>query len=143
MTSGSSFGNGISPPAADNISRVLVADELNRDLQWSEGSYRGFFTLTVDTEKVNATYWAMRNTSAYLQFSIYVVHKYAIVGFANLDAFPSAQFIVQKGESCSLVKSFSRSKPTRLGANKLQRPVAGGKVLAGVLQASVVANKTS
>ncbi|KIP09476.1 hypothetical protein PHLGIDRAFT_67463 [Phlebiopsis gigantea 11061_1 CR5-6] len=108
VTSGSSFGNGIAPPAADNISRVIVAAELNRDLQWSEGSYRGFFTLTIDTEKVNATYWAMRNTS-----------------FANLDAFPSAQFIVEKG------------------ANKLKRPVAGGQVMAGVLQSSVVPSKTT
>ena len=63
VTSGSPFGNGIGPAAADNISRILVADPLNEDLQWSEASFRGFFTLTIDTEKVNATYWAMSNTS--------------------------------------------------------------------------------
>lgn len=64
MSSGSSFGNHILPEAADNVSRTLVSKTLNADLQWSEGSYRGFFTLTIDTNKVNATFWAMRNTSA-------------------------------------------------------------------------------
>ncbi|EKM55492.1 uncharacterized protein PHACADRAFT_143901 [Phanerochaete carnosa HHB-10118-sp] len=105
VTSSSPFGNGITPAAADNLSRILVADPLNRDLQWSEASYRGFFTLTIDTEKINATYWAMSNTS-----------------FANLDGFPSAEFIVQKG------------------SNKIARPVASGSVKAGVLKASVPAN---
>lgn len=59
VTSGSSFGSGISPQAADVISKTLTA--VNADLQWSEGSYRGFFTLTIDTEHLNATYYAMRN----------------------------------------------------------------------------------
>ncbi|GJE95207.1 alkaline phosphatase D family protein [Phanerochaete sordida] len=108
VSSGSAFGNGISPANANKISDVLVAAPLNRDLQWSEASFRGFFTLTLDTEKANATYWAMSNTS-----------------FANLDGFPSAQFIVQKD------------------ANKLQRPVAGGVVRAGVLKSSVNATNTT
>ncbi|KAI0810902.1 PhoD-like phosphatase-domain-containing protein [Irpex lacteus] len=100
VTSGSAFGNHIAPQAADVISNTIVADPLNADLQWSEGSYRGFFTLTLNTTHANATYWAMRNTSS-----------------ANLDAFASATFIVKSG------------------ANKLSRPVAGGRVLAGVLKA--------
>ncbi|KAI0093531.1 PhoD-like phosphatase-domain-containing protein [Irpex rosettiformis] len=101
VSSGSAFGNHITPQAADVISNVLVTDSLNADLQWSEGSYRGFFTLTLNTTHANATYWAMRNTST-----------------ANLDAFPSAEFIVKSG------------------ANKLSRPVAGGNVLAGVLKSN-------
>ena len=44
---------------------------------------------------------------------------------ANLDAFASATFVVQKG------------------ANKLQRPVAGGKVLAGVLRSTVDASNST
>ncbi|KAF8921371.1 PhoD-like phosphatase-domain-containing protein [Mucidula mucida] len=48
VTSTSSFGQGISPAKADLISQVLVAE--NADLQWSEGSYRGFFTLRVSAE---------------------------------------------------------------------------------------------
>jgi alkaline phosphatase D len=63
VTSSSPFGNFISPEDADKISDVLVSEPLNADLQWSEGSYRGFFTLTIDPNKVNATYWAMDNTS--------------------------------------------------------------------------------
>ncbi|KAF8902073.1 PhoD-like protein [Gymnopilus junonius] len=80
VTSGSAFGSGITPQAADVISRTLTA--VNADLQWSEGSYRGFFTLTIDTEHLNATYYAMRNVS-----------------FANLDGFASAQFTVKSGQN--------------------------------------------
>ena len=61
MTPGSSFGSNVSPANADRQSRVLVS--VNTDLQWSEGSYRGFFTLTLDPNQANATYYAMRNIS--------------------------------------------------------------------------------
>lgn len=104
VTSTSSFGAGIAPAAADAISTTLVAE--NIDLQWSEGSYRGFFTLTISNEKLLATYYAMRNVS-----------------FANLDFFASANFTVNAGE------------------NRLARPVAGGKTLAGVLKSN--ANTTT
>ena len=65
VTSTSAFGSGIQPPQADAISEVLVQDPLNADLQWSEGSYRGFFTLELTPQTANATYYAMRNVSAY------------------------------------------------------------------------------
>ncbi|EMD38317.1 hypothetical protein CERSUDRAFT_48966, partial [Gelatoporia subvermispora B] len=78
VTSGSSFGTGILPDAADAISQIYV--EVNTDLQWSEGSYRGFFTLTLDTQFANATYYAMNNISN-----------------PNLDAFASANFVVKNG----------------------------------------------
>lgn len=61
VTSTSSFGAGIAPAAADAISKVLVAN--NTDLQWSEGSYRGFFLLTVSPSTLTATYFAMNNIS--------------------------------------------------------------------------------
>ncbi len=61
VTSTSSFGQGISPAKADLISQVLVAE--NADLQWSEGSYRGFFTLRVSAENLSATFYAMNDTS--------------------------------------------------------------------------------
>ncbi|KAI0780724.1 PhoD-like phosphatase-domain-containing protein [Trametes elegans] len=97
VSSTSSFGAGILPEAADRISQQYV--RVNDDLQWSEGSYRGFFTLRLNTSAAVATYYAMRNVSN-----------------ANLDAFASATFVVEAG------------------ANKLSRPVAGGKVNAGVLK---------
>ncbi|CDO72907.1 hypothetical protein BN946_scf185002.g92 [Trametes cinnabarina] len=97
VTSTSPFGAGIGPAAADKISQQLV--QVNTDLQWSEGSYRGFFTLALNTTTAVATYYAMRNVSN-----------------PNLDAFASATFVV------------------KAGANKLERPVAGGKVNAGVLK---------
>ncbi|PPR03538.1 hypothetical protein CVT24_007024 [Panaeolus cyanescens] len=77
VTSGSAFGSGITPAKADIQSTTLV--QVNADLQWSEGSYRGFFTLSIDPNQVNATYYAMRN-----------------ITFANLDGFASAQFNVKK-----------------------------------------------
>ncbi|RPD66343.1 hypothetical protein L226DRAFT_566788 [Lentinus tigrinus ALCF2SS1-7] len=78
VTSSSPFGSGVSPANADKQSQVLVG--VNTDLQWSEGSYRGFFTLTLNTTHANATYFAMRNISN-----------------ANLDGFASATFIVKAG----------------------------------------------
>ena len=63
VTSGSAFGSGILPEAADEISAQLVVAGGNDDLQWSEGSYRGFFTVTMTPTELNATYWAMRNIS--------------------------------------------------------------------------------
>ncbi|KAI0709470.1 PhoD-like phosphatase-domain-containing protein [Earliella scabrosa] len=80
VTSGSSFGSNVSPANADRQSQVLVS--VNTDLQWSEGSYRGFFTLTLDPNQANATYYAMRNISN-----------------PNLDGFASATFIVKAGEN--------------------------------------------
>ncbi|TRM58699.1 PhoD-like phosphatase-domain-containing protein [Schizophyllum amplum] len=80
VTSGSSFGSDITPSAADALSMVLV--ESNTALQWSEGYYRGFFTLTVSPEWMNATYYAMEN-----------------ITYANVDGFSSANFTVRAGEN--------------------------------------------
>ncbi|KAH9050697.1 PhoD-like phosphatase-domain-containing protein [Lactarius hengduanensis] len=78
VTSTSPFGAGVAPATADAISRVLVAN--NTDLQWSEGSFRGFFLITVSPSTLTATYYAMNNISN-----------------PNLDGFASAQFIVEAG----------------------------------------------
>lgn len=61
VTSSSAFGSGILPAAADATSRVLV--DVNADLQWSEGFFRGFFTLSIDSTTLNATYYGMRDIS--------------------------------------------------------------------------------
>ena len=121
MSSSSAFGAGIDPSAADVISRVLVSDPLNHDLQWNEGSYRGFFTLTIDSSKVNATYWAMQDLSEPLLAITLPRNRNSkpIAASPNLEAFPSAQFIVEKD------------------ANKLSRPVGGGTIRAGVLKSTV------
>ena len=63
VTSGSTFGTGISPAAADVLSAQVVVAGGNDDLQWSEGSYRGFFTITMSSTELNATYYAMLNIS--------------------------------------------------------------------------------
>lgn len=71
VTSTSAFGAGILPPAADAISSGLV--KVNDDLQWSEGSYRGFFTLTISPDKLLATYYAMKNISEHLVFNNHIL----------------------------------------------------------------------
>ncbi|KAI0807617.1 PhoD-like phosphatase-domain-containing protein [Fomes fomentarius] len=78
VTSTSPFGAGVGPQDADRQSQTIVGG--NADLQWSEGSYRGFFTLTLDPHQAVATYYAMRNISS-----------------ANLDSFASATFVVKAG----------------------------------------------
>jgi len=99
VTSPSAFGTNAPPAATDPISALFVAS--NPDLQWSEGSFRGFFTLTIDPKTVTAKYYAMNDIST-----------------PNLDNFVSATFVVKAGQ------------------NKLQRPVAGGTVAAGVLKSN-------
>ncbi|KNZ74214.1 Alkaline phosphatase D [Termitomyces sp. J132] len=91
----------ISPTDADLISSFLV--ETNTELQWSEGFFRGFFLLSIDSETLNATFYGMEN-----------------ITFANLDAFPTAQFVVKNGQ------------------NRLSRPVADDNVKAGALKSSVM-----
>jgi alkaline phosphatase D len=81
VTSSSAFGR-VNATTADGISKQLVG--LNPDLQWSEGYYRGFFTLTVTPDLLTASFYSMRNVSS-----------------PNLDAFVSAVFEVKKGESSS------------------------------------------
>jgi alkaline phosphatase D len=48
---------------SNNVSLGFVQE--NIDLQFSEGHYRGGFTLTVTPEFMNATYFSMRNVSEY------------------------------------------------------------------------------
>ena len=144
VTSTSSFGTGISPVDADKISTSLVA--INTDLQGSEGSYRGFFTLTLDPHQANATYWAMRNVSEYHSF-------FFLFGQLAPCGRPSDQYSAQVSQtwmrsrarrlsskqvcssvhvSCILIRASTHARCP--GANKLSRPVAGGSVKAGVLK---------
>ncbi|KAF8511255.1 PhoD-like phosphatase-domain-containing protein [Hysterangium stoloniferum] len=82
VTSGSAFGTGITPAAADKISDLLVHTKGNEDLQWSEGSFRGFFTLTITPKTLTATYYGMRDVSN-----------------PNLDGMVTAKFVVNAGEN--------------------------------------------
>jgi alkaline phosphatase D len=51
---------------SNNVSMVFVRD--NPDLQWSEGHFRGFFTIEVTPEFLNTTYYSMQNVSEYYFF---------------------------------------------------------------------------
>jgi len=72
--------DGITFDAASNLSSMFVRD--NIDLQWSEGFFRGFFTLEISPEAINATYYSMRD-----------------VTFRNLDGFAVASFLVKAGDN--------------------------------------------
>ncbi|KAJ7063224.1 PhoD-like phosphatase-domain-containing protein [Mycena amicta] len=80
VTSPSPFGVGITPAQVNPLSALLLSQ--NTDMQWSEGSFRGFFTLTIDAKKVNATYYAMSDIST-----------------SNLNGFASATFLVNVNEN--------------------------------------------
>ncbi|KAG6888551.1 hypothetical protein C0995_007423 [Termitomyces sp. Mi166 len=127
VTSPSSFGAGISPADADVLSRVFVAE--NAELQWSEGSFRGFFTITVAPETLNATFYGMSNISAHFYRLYTKVRKGSLTCFnvanANLDHLEIANFVVKAGE------------------NKLSRPVAGGSVTAGIIKAALNSSTTA
>ena len=57
VTSPSPAGQNISLAAANIASRALIAD--NRELQWSELYYRGYFELHIGQDSVNASYFGM------------------------------------------------------------------------------------
>jgi PhoD-like phosphatase len=124
VTSSSSFGNNITPTAADAISRVLVAN--NTDLQWSEGSYRGFFLLDVSPSILTATYFAMRNISelSILPCGLAYQSKSSYLGSPNLDGFASAHFVVERGEfrlTCFLIICASCSAQAQIDCLVLSR----------------------
>ena len=57
VSSPSPAGQNISLAAANNNSNYLIRD--NRELQWSELYYRGYFELQISQKSVNASYFGM------------------------------------------------------------------------------------
>ena len=57
VSSPSPYGQNITLANANNISRILVAD--NDELQWQEAYYRGYFELHVTKDSVNASYFGL------------------------------------------------------------------------------------
>jgi hypothetical protein len=53
---------------ANNISSIWARE--NIDLQWSEAFFRGFFTLEVTPQALNATYYSMRDISESMESSV-------------------------------------------------------------------------
>uniref|UniRef100_A0A0W0FWN5 PhoD-like phosphatase metallophosphatase domain-containing protein n=1 Tax=Moniliophthora roreri TaxID=221103 RepID=A0A0W0FWN5_MONRR len=51
----------MTPAEADTKSAEYVNSSMNLNLQWSEGHYRGFFTLAVDAQRVYTTFYSMKN----------------------------------------------------------------------------------
>lgn len=57
VSSPSPYGQNITIQQANNKSSYLVRD--NRELQWSELYYRGYFELQISQHSVNASYFGM------------------------------------------------------------------------------------
>ncbi len=57
VSSPSPYGQNISIAKANNASKYLT--QYNRELQWSEIYYRGYFELHIGQEEVNASYFGM------------------------------------------------------------------------------------
>ena len=95
------YGQNISLSSANNYSRWLT--DANRELQWQDLYYRGYFELQVSHEQVDAQYFGTP--------TIVTRNPYEI---------SLANFTVQAG------------------ANKLQRPVAGGVAESGSLKNGLV-----
>jgi alkaline phosphatase D len=57
VSSPSPFGQNITIAKANNISDNLIS--ANRELQWSEAYYRGYYELHVSREKVDARYFGL------------------------------------------------------------------------------------
>lgn len=57
VSSPSPFGQNISIASANNISEFLIKD--NRELQWSETYYRGYYELHVSKEKMDAKFFGL------------------------------------------------------------------------------------
>ncbi|KAF1990111.1 phosphodiesterase/alkaline phosphatase D precursor [Aulographum hederae CBS 113979] len=91
------FGQNITMQDANNYSAWLV--EANRELQWQDSYYRGYYELTVGYEEVHAQYFGIPSLVNQLPYEVSL-----------------ANFSVQSG------------------ANRLQRPVAGGTVASGALK---------
>ena len=57
VSSPSPFGQNISIQAANNVSSLLV--KANRELQWSEVYYRGYYELHIDANSANASFFGL------------------------------------------------------------------------------------
>lgn len=57
VTSPSPYGHNITVAKANNASHLLI--DSNRELQWSEIYYRGYFELQIGHDSVNASYFGL------------------------------------------------------------------------------------
>lgn len=125
-TAVSSSGFGGTIESANGKSRGLVRD--NRELQWSEGYYRGYYELQVSPERIEASYFGECATR--------VLH----IIFLVLCVYMAMGFIVNTLTGCPTVATRNPFKislanfTVLAGDNRLQRNVANGSVESGALQ---------
>jgi alkaline phosphatase D len=113
VSSPSPAGQNISIAASRVGSEWLV--EHNRELQWSELYYRGYFELAISKEAVNAKYFGMPT----------IVDR-------NSHEIPLANFTVMSGEN----------KLHRTGGTVVSKPVENGAVKFGQVKQTNITNST-
>lgn len=77
MSSPSPYGQNITIAKANNASSFLVNE--NRELQWSEIFYRGYFELQISLHSVNASYFGLTTTKTRNPFEL------SLANFTVLD----------------------------------------------------------
>ncbi|CUA76846.1 Phospholipase D [Rhizoctonia solani] len=111
VSSPSPLGQGISPVAADTVSKQLVAS--NPDLQWSEGSWRGFFTLSLAPSNLTAkqVYYSFFFTRKLMMTESYRFYAMRDLNTTNNEAFVSAEFHVSAGLGAGVTNDHHRHLP--------------------------------
>jgi alkaline phosphatase D len=113
--SSTGYGSGRSIANSSDRSAALVRD--NRELQWTEGYYRGYYELYISPEELTARYYGM------LFFLLLGTFWKADLGVGSPSVATRNPFEVS-------LANFT----VKAGANHLQRNVAGGSVESGALQ---------
>lgn len=112
--SSSGYGAGRSIANSSDRAAALVKD--NRELQWTEGYYRGYYELHISPDELNARYYGKKKLFIRYDRCANSCAGCPSVATRNPFEIPLANFTV------------------KAGANHLQRNVAGGRVESGALQ---------
>ena len=88
MSSPSPAGQNITLAAANNASRYLV--ESNRELQWSELYYRGYYELHVSEAKMDARYFGLPTLTKRESGEISLANFTVLAGGNKLERFNGA-----------------------------------------------------
>ena len=94
VSSPSPFGQNVSHITADNYSSWLV--HANRELQWQDVYFRGYYELAISKEKVDAKYFGIPSVVQRLPYEISVANFTVIAG-ANALQRPVGGGVVESG----------------------------------------------
>lgn len=88
------FGQNITHVRADNVSSLIV--RANKELQWQDAYYRGYYELTISQAKVDARYFGVPSVVQRLPYEISIAN-FTILNGANALQRPVAGGLVESG----------------------------------------------